>query len=568
MQTLPELQFRQGSLNNKSQSAEQNVVLECGWGRVVFAHTFSRQEDVANILLEEQPGQRDLAFYVQDPHVILSHAPQSLFLDPSHAYRLDFRDYTERKRPFRNIRIRKVEDISDISQINSIYKQHKMMPFSKNFTWQKRTSEVLEVLLAEDELTGQVVGSIMGIDHVGAFKDPEGGSSLWAVAVSKFCNLGGAGEALIRSLIEKYQRRGRTYIDLSVMHYNDKAIRLYEKLGFKRIPVYCIKHKNRINHPLFTEPNDKQKALNPYAQIIVDEACRRGVVFEIIDASRGFFKLKFAGRSIHCMESLTDLTSSIAFQRCDDKELTTKLVAAQGVPVPKQILDPDQDAAHAFLKDYERVVVKPVNGEQGKHVYVGITDEGSLIKALEAIRDQGETPILQEFVDGMDLRVIVIGGRFVAAAVRKPPMIVGDGQNTAENLIRILDRRRSAATDGESRVHIDGETERCIRDQGFALTDVLPEGVSIQVRKTANLHTGGSIEDVTDLIHPTVKELSELCARTLDIPVVGLDFMISDLESDQVYFIEANERPGLANHEPQPVVERFMDLLFPESVII
>jgi D-alanine-D-alanine ligase-like ATP-grasp enzyme len=114
---------------------------------------------------------------------------------------------------------------------------------------------------------------------------------------------------------------------------------------------------------------------------------------------------------------------------------------------------------------------------------------------------------------------------------------------------------------------VDEETERCIWAKGDQFDDILTEGETLVVRKTANLHTGGTIEDVTELIHPHVRELSETCARSLDIPVVGLDFIISDPESDQVYFIEANERPCLANHEPQPVVERFMDLLFPESVI-
>jgi ribosomal protein S18 acetylase RimI-like enzyme len=117
---------------------------------------------------------------------------------------------------------------------------------------------VLEVLIAEDDLSGQIVGAVMGIDHVKAFGDPEQGTSLWALAVSKFCNLSGVGEALIRALIEKYQARGRKYLDLSVMHDNDKAIKLYEKLNFKRIPVFCVKHKSRINHPLFTESLEEQ----------------------------------------------------------------------------------------------------------------------------------------------------------------------------------------------------------------------------------------------------------------------------------------------------------------------
>jgi len=88
----------------------------------------------------------------------------------------------------------------------------------------------------------------------------------------------------------------------------------------------------------------------------------------------------------------------------------------------------------------------------------------------------------------------------------------------------------------------------------------------VLVRKTANLHTGGSIHDVTEAVHPRLVAAACTVARAIDIPVVGVDFMIKAPESPDYVFIEANERPGLANHEPQPVAERFVDLLVPQSL--
>jgi D-alanine-D-alanine ligase-like ATP-grasp enzyme len=85
------------------------------------------------------------------------------------------------------------------------------------------------------------------------------------------------------------------------------------------------------------------------------------------------------------------------------------------------------------------------------------------------------------------------------------------------------------------------------------------------VRRTANLHTGGTIEDVTPRLHPEIAAAALRAAEALGIPVTGLDFLVPDVEGADYVFIEANERPGLANHEPQPVVERFVDLLFPET---
>ena len=411
------------------------------------------------------------------------------------------------------------------------------------------------------------MASVMGIDHKQAFDDPENGTSLWALAVNKFNTIAGVGEILVRSLIERYVARGRSYIDLSVMHDNTRAISLYEKLGFKRIPVYCIKHKNRINHPLFTKPPEHESALNPYAQIIVDEACKRGIQVDIIDAKKGMFKLKFAGRSINCIESLTDLTSSIAFYKCNDKEVSSSLLSKEGVPIPDQIVGADLEKALNFLELHKTLVIKPRIGEQGKNVFVGVTSEKTLKKALKVIEDDGEVPILQQFVAGIDLRVLVINHQVVAAAIRRPPEIVGDNIHSVKELIEKLDKRRRAATGGESRVSIDQETLRCLMEQDLDPDSILESGRRALVRKTANLHTGGTIEDVTLDLHPNLVKLSELCATTLDIPVVGLDFIVDRVDSDEAIFIEANERPGLANHEPQPVVERFIDLIFPESTM-
>ena len=105
-----------------------------------------------------------------------------------------------------------------------------------------------------------------------------------------------------------------------------------------------------------------------------------------------------------------------------------------------------------------------------------------------------------------------------------------------------------------------------VNPQPAATTDdVLPRGEVLAVRRTANLHTGGTIEDVTDRLHPVVAEAARRASRVIGIPVTGLDFLVPDVEGDQYVIIEANERPGLANHEPQPVAQRFVDLLFPES---
>ena len=166
---------------------------------------------------------------------------------------------------------------------------------------------------------------------------------------------------------------------------------------------------------------------------------------------------------------------------------------------------------------------------------------------------------------GQDLRVVVIDHEVVAAAVRRPAEVVGDGRSPVTDLVRSTSRRRERATGGESSIPLDDTTTEVVAESGYAMDDVPPVGERIQVRRTANLHTGGTIEDVTDRLHPAIAQAAARASRAIGIPVTGLDFLVPDVAGPDHVFIEANERPGLANHEPQLTVERFVDLLFPET---
>jgi D-alanine-D-alanine ligase-like ATP-grasp enzyme len=176
--------------------------------------------------------------------------------------------------------------------------------------------------------------------------------------------------------------------------------------------------------------------------------------------------------------------------------------------------------------------------------------------------------LLESLQPGRDLRIVVIGFEVVAAAMRRPPQVIGDGKHNLAKLIEKQSRRRMAATNGESRIPVDEATERYLAEQGFTLDSVVPPGQVVEVRGTANLHTGGTIHDVTEQLHPKLIAAAEEAARHLEIPVVGLDFMVESPDQPEYAIIEANERVGLANHEPQPTAERFVDLLFPLSVSV
>ena len=541
----------------------QQRPLHCGWGRLLVGHTYPDPEALAAELLNEQQGERDIALYVAAPQQVLAQAPQQLFLDPSDTLRLWFSDYRPAQRVFRGFRIRRAQTEGDWQAINHLYLKRKMLPIDQSLLTPRHQGGPV-YWLAEDEDTGHVIGSVMGLNHAKAFRDPEKGSSLWCLAVDPRCTRPGVGEVLVRHLVEHFMSRGLAYLDLSVMHDNRLAKNLYAKLGFRNLPTFAIKRKNGINQKLFLGPGP-QADLNPYARIIVDEAFRRGIDVQVDDAEAGLFTLIHGGRRIRCRESLCDLTSSVSMTLCQDKSLTHKVLRAADLSLPSQQLAGSADDNQDFLDEHGRVVVKPLDGEQGNGVAVDLSTLEEVQEAIEHARQFDSRVLLESFHEGVDLRIVVIGYEVVAAAIRRPAQIIGDGHTNIGTLIEVQSRRRQAATGGESRIPMDQETLRTVQAAGFDMDSILPGGQQLTVRKAANLHTGGHLEDVTQILHPVLVDAAVRAARALDIPVVGLDLLVPAADQPEYVFIEANERVGLANHEPQPTAERFVDLLFPHS---
>lgn len=539
--------------------------LNCGWGRLVFGQTFQSAEELIGVLQNEGPGKRDIAVYIRDPHVLLANAPQEVFLDPSHTYRLDLSTYRASRDQPRGFFIRRLTAKSDAEAINRIYAARDMVTVPPDFFWSERDVNSICYFVAEDERTGDILGTVTGVDHARAFNDVENGSSLWCLAVDPQARQPGIGEALVRRLSEFFAARGLAYMDLSVMHDNKQAIKLYEKLGFERVPYFSVKRKNPINETLFIGP-ETDEHLNPYAEIIVNEARRRGIQCQVIDAEAGFFRLSYGGRSLRCRESLSELTSAVAMSICDDKAVTRRVVEKAGVRVPEQICLTEDSQIHDMLDAHGSLVVKPARGEQGRGIAVDLRSFDEVESAVADARQVSDTVLLESYFSGFDLRLVVIDFRVVAAAVRQPPKIVGDGVKTVKALIEFQSRRRAAATGGESKIPLDSETLRTVTESGLALDEVMEDGRELIVRRTANLHTGGTIHDVTDQVHPALIAAAVKAARAIDIPVTGIDLMVKSPLQDDYVFIEANERPGLANHEPQPTAERFVDLLFPMSM--
>ncbi len=558
---FPELETRE---KKEYKKVKENFFQDMGWGRLIFANTFNKAENIMNILHNEKEEQRDIVVYSRYPHIIISKAPHEVFLDPSYFYRFWLEKYNKTKEKKTGFTINPIESKKDAEGTVQMLKARKFICPEANYIWKKRKTKEIMYVVAKEEQTGKIIGTVQALDHKLLFNDAENGASFWELAVDPQATQPGIGLALVDYLLNFYKKKGRAYLDLSVMADNKEATRLYKKMGFKKIYSFALKKRNPINEPLFSAPKPQGK-LNPYSEIIINEAKKRGIIVEIVDENNAYFSLMFGGRRIRCRESLSELTNAFSMSICQDKEVTGKILKKEGFNTPNQINAENWKDNLKFLKKYKKIVVKPAFGKSGKGFSIGINNIKNMKKAIERAKKSYEKIIIENFVGGQDLRTTIIDFEFIAGVVRKPPVIKGTGKHTIEELIKKYNRRRMSATKGESKVPLDDQTKISIKDEGYKLASILPKGKNILLRKNSNLHTGGTLHDVTEKISPALKETAVQAAKALDIPVVGINFIVPRLNGKEYCIIGVNERPGLVNREPQPTAEKFIDLLFPQT---
>jgi len=316
--------------------------------------------------------------------------------------------------------------------------------------------------------------------------------------------------------------------------------------------------------------------LGPSTRSIVEAAVARGIPARRLNDG-SLVRLGQGSKQRRIIAAETDRTGAVAESIAQDKELTRSLLAEAGIPVPEG--RPVADAADAWAVAEEigaPVVVKPRYGNQGRGVSVDLSTREEVEKAWQVARDDSSSVVVERFVTGGDYRVLVVGGRVVAAARRHPPTVVGDGKSTVTELVDRVneDPRRCCDHAGSlSPVPIDEVALAVLAEQGFSPESVPAAGTSVLLRQNANLSTGGTSEDVTDILHPEVAARAVEAARIVGLDVAGIDIVTADitqsLESQRGVVIEVNAGPGLRMHleptlgTPRNVGAAIVDTLFP-----
>lgn len=320
--------------------------------------------------------------------------------------------------------------------------------------------------------------------------------------------------------------------------------------------------------------------LGPSTRSVVDAARRRGVpVRRLNEGSLVQFGQGAFQRWI--LASETDRTGAVAEETAQDKELTRELLRAVGVPVPEgwPVQDED-DAVEAAREMGGAVVVKPQFGNQGRGVATDLRTEEQVRAAYaSAVEASGSASVIVErSAPGGDYRVLVVGGKVVAAAHREPAHVVGDGTRTIRELVEEVNRdprRGDGHATSLSKIPLDSVSLGVLESQGYSPDSVPPGGETVLVRRNANLSTGGTAEDVTERVHPEVKARCIEAARMVGLDIAGVDVVARDiarpLEEQGGVVVEVNAAPGLRMHlEPssgqgRPVGEAILDLIYPDG---
>jgi cyanophycin synthetase len=377
---------------------------------------------------------------------------------------------------------------------------------------------------------------------------------------------------------------GRTRQTKTEGIYNVVFSYLEEKAG-----VYAAEAAVKIAEALISgEPYDleqdiqrlrelrEQERLGPSTGSIVDEAISRKIPWIRLNKS-SLVQLGYGKNQVRFRATMTERTNSIAVDIACNKEETKRLLQDAAIPVAKGVTISDPDG----VKDAVRhvgfpLVFKPLDGNHGKGATINVQTLEEAVAAFEYAQRYSRRVIIERFITGYDFRILVIDHKMVAAALRVPAHVTGNGVNTIQELIDIenQDPRRGYGHENVlTEITVDRDTLDLLAKNKYTLETVIPNGEIVYLKSTANLSTGGTSIDVTDLVHPENVFTSERISRVIGLDICGIDIMAPNLthpfSENGGVVLEVNAAPGFRMHLapseglPRNVAAPVIDMLYP-----
>ena len=363
-----------------------------------------------------------------------------------------------------------------------------------------------------------------------------------------------------------------------VFNYIEEKVGVYAAEASVKIAEALINGSEYdIDNDIMTMKRMRERErFGPSTASIVDEAVARNIPFIRLNSS-SLVQLGYGKNQVRFRATMTDKTSSIAVDIAGNKDETKRILQEQAIPVAKgSTISSLTDLDEALNKIGFPLVFKPLNGNHGKGATINVKTREESVEAFAYAQKYSQRVIIERFITGHDFRVLVIDNRMVAAAQRVPANIVGDGKNTIQSLIDIenSDPRRGYGHENVlTEITVDRDTLDLLGKRGYTLETIPPVKEIVYLKSTANLSTGGTSIDVTDLVHPQNVFMCERIARVIGLDICGIDIMAKNLtqlltENGGVV-LEVNAAPGFRMHLapseglPRNVAAPVIDMLYP-----
>ncbi len=363
-----------------------------------------------------------------------------------------------------------------------------------------------------------------------------------------------------------------------VFSYIEETVGVYAAEASVRIAEQLITGEDYdIENDIMTMKKMRERErFGPSTASIVEEAVARKIPFIRLNKS-SLVQLGYGVNQVRFRATMTAKTSSIAVDLAGNKDETKRILQEQAIPVAKGLtISTIEDLEIALDQIGFPLVFKPLNGNHGKGATINVNSKEEAIAAFAYAQKYSHRVIAERFITGHDFRVLVIDNRMVAAAQRVPAHVVGDGINTVNRLIEIenSDPRRGYGHENVlTEIGIDRDTLDLLDKKGYALDSIPEKSEIVYLKSTANLSTGGTSIDVTDLVHPQNVFMCERIARVIGLDICGIDIMaknLTELLTDNGgVVLEVNAAPGFRMHLapseglPRNVAAPVIDMLYP-----
>lgn len=320
----------------------------------------------------------------------------------------------------------------------------------------------------------------------------------------------------------------------------------------------------------------ERERFGPSTGSIVDEAIARDIPYIRLN-NQSLVQLGYGKNQVRFRATMTERTSSIAVDLASNKEETKRMLEEAAIPVAKGLcISALEDVQTCIEKVGFPLVFKPLDGNHGKGASINVKTKEDAESAFHHAKSYSRKIIVEKFISGFDFRVLVIDHKFIAAALREPAHVIGDGTSNIEQLIAAenKDPRRGFGHENVlTEISIDRETMEQLAKQDYSLETVLPQGEKCYLKGTANLSTGGTSTDVTDVVHPENIFIFERISRIIGLDICGIDIMATNLSEPLAIsggvVLEVNAAPGFrmhlapANGLPRNVAAPVLDMLYP-----